>query len=233
MLTWALGQARRCVRDRENLRFERTRVFGRVRKIFRVIGARLAERGILESADDVFYLQLEEILGHFESTGAQPISPELVRFRRAEWQRFAGEEPPPDRFETFGAPAAYRKFEDRLLSRATADGADLKGLGACPGIVRGRVRVVTDPREAGLKNGEILVALQTDPGWVVLFPRAAGLLVERGSLLSHSAIVAREMGIPAVVSIPAVTKRLRTGQQVEMDGAAGTVRVIPEEGEEG
>jgi pyruvate,water dikinase len=228
MLGWALGQARRCVRDRENLRFERTRVFGRVRKIFRVIGARLAERGVIDAADDVFFLQLEEILGHFESTAAQPITPELVRFRRAEWQRFAAEEPPPDRFETYGAPAAYRKFEDSLAKRGTADGADLKGLGACPGKVRGRVRVVSNPREAGLENGEILVALQTDPGWVVLFPRAAGLLVERGSLLSHSAIVAREMGIPAVVSIPAVTKRLRTGQWVEMDGAAGTVRVLAE-----
>jgi pyruvate,water dikinase len=88
------------------------------------------------------------------------------------------------------------------------------------------VRVVFDPRGVELIRGEILVAQQTDPGWVVLFPAAAGLLVERGSLLSHSAIVAREMNIPAIVSIPGVTSRLTNGEWVEMDGATGAVRKI-------
>jgi pyruvate,water dikinase len=77
-----------------------------------------------------------------------------------------------------------------------------------------------------LNPGEILVAQQTDPGWVVLFPAASGLLVERGSLLSHSAIVAREMGIPAIVSIPAVTRILKDGDEVEMDGASGLIRLL-------
>ena len=228
VFSWVLRQAKLAIRNRENLRFERTRVFGRVRKIARITGERLAERGLIDQSGDVFYLQLEELLGHFENTSAQPVSPGLIRFRREEWQQFREETPPPDRFETFGAPGAYRQYEDALARSASgaAEGADLKGLGACPGIVRGRVRVVFDPREAALEAGEILVALQTDPGWVVLFPRAAGLLVERGSLLSHSAIVAREMGIPAIVSLPAVTKRLRTGQWVVMDGAAGTVRIL-------
>jgi pyruvate,water dikinase len=77
-----------------------------------------------------------------------------------------------------------------------------------------------------LRPGEILVAERTDPGWVMLFPAASGLLVERGSLLSHSAIVARELGIPAVVSIAGLTRWLATGDMVEMDGRAGTVRRI-------
>jgi pyruvate,water dikinase len=86
------------------------------------------------------------------------------------------------------------------------------------------VRVITDPRNAVLKSGSILVAERTDPGWILLFPLAAGLLVERGSLLSHSAIVAREMGIPAIVSIPGVTRWLPDGDWVELDGGAGVVR---------
>jgi len=229
---WVLREARSCVRHRENLRFERTRVFGRVRRVMRTLGARLAERGLVAGRDDVFYLQLEEILAHFENTSPQPISEELVRFRKREWQAYRAEAPPPDRFQTHGAPGACRQFEDLTAPRdgeteADADGV-LRGLGACAGVVRGKVRVVDDPRNAGLRPGEILVALQTDPGWVVLFPAAAGLLVERGSLLSHSAIVAREMGIPAIVSIPAVTKRLATGQEVEMNGATGEVRVLTE-----
>ncbi len=86
------------------------------------------------------------------------------------------------------------------------------------------MRVITDPRNAVLKSGSILVAERTDPGWILLFPLAAGLLVERGSLLSHSAIVAREMGIPAIVSIPGVTRWLSDGDWVELDGGAGVVR---------
>jgi phosphohistidine swiveling domain-containing protein len=75
-------------------------------------------------------------------------------------------------------------------------------------------------------SDEILVAERTDPGWIMLFPAAAGVLVERGSLLSHAAIVARELGIPAIVSIPDLTRRLVDGQAVEMDAAAGVVRII-------
>ena len=92
------------------------------------------------------------------------------------------------------------------------------------------MRVVTDPRNAELKSGSILVAERTDPGWILLFPLAAGLLVEHGSLLSHSAIVAREMGIPAIVSIPGVTRWLSDDDCVELDGAAGIVRrIVPSE----
>ena len=82
------------------------------------------------------------------------------------------------------------------------------------------MRIVTDPRTADLSGRSILVAEHTDPGWVMVFPSALGVLVERGSLLSHAAIVARELGIPAVVSLPGVTGWLRDGDWVEMDGEA-------------
>ena len=100
------------------------------------------------------------------------------------------------------------------------------GTGCCPGVVRGRVCVILDPRGAQVQAGSILVAEHTDPGWIMLFPSAKGLLVERGSLLSHSAIVARELGIPAVVSILGLTSWLRDGDEVELDGARGMVRRI-------
>ena len=74
--------------------------------------------------------------------------------------------------------------------------------------------------------GEILVAERTDPGWVPLFPAASGLLVERGSVLSHSAIVAREMGLPTIVGIAGLTAAVADGAEIEMDGAAGTVRIL-------
>jgi len=83
---------------------------------------------------------------------------------------------------------------------------------------------VRDPRAAGALAGAILVAERTDPGWTLLFPAALGLLVERGSLLSHSAIVAREIGLPCVVGIAGLLDTLLDGEVVEMDGTTGIVR---------
>jgi pyruvate,water dikinase len=103
-------------------------------------------------------------------------------------------------------------------------GAELCGTGCCPGVVRAPVRVVRDPREARDLEGRILVAERTDPGWTLLFPMAAGLLVQRGSLLSHSAIVAREVGLPCIVGIAGLMETLGDGEEVEMDGTSGTVR---------
>ena len=225
---WMLGLARRRVRDRENLRFERTRLFGRVRWILSGLGEHLAVAGHLPQASDVFYAELSEVLGFFDGTAAAPISPAVVEARREQFAAWRNAPAPPDRFETQGAPGMADSIvpPDRSSESSVAADADLSGMGACAGVVRGPVRVVFDPRDVVLERGEILVAQQTDPGWVVLFPAAAGLLVERGSLLSHSAIVAREMGIPAVVSIPQVTSILRNGEWVEMDGAAGTIRRI-------
>ena len=97
-----------------------------------------------------------------------------------------------------------------------------RGIGCSPGRVRGPVRVVTDPRSVDLRQRSILVAAHTDPGWVMVFPSALGVLVERGSLLSHAAIVARELGIPAIVSVPGLSGWLKDGDWVEFDGASGS-----------
>ena len=92
-------------------------------------------------------------------------------------------------------------------------------------MVSAEVVVVTDPRQCADLDGRILVAERTDPGWTPLFPLARGILVQRGSLLSHSAIVARELGIPAVVSIPGLTQQLKTGDLVTLNGSTGRVIV--------
>jgi pyruvate,water dikinase len=105
-------------------------------------------------------------------------------------------------------------------------GTDIHAIGCSPGVARGRVRVVTQPSQASVGAGEILVAERTDPGWVVLFAAAAGLVVERGNLLSHAAIVARELRLPAVIGVAGACRWLRDGDLVEIDGSAGTVRRI-------
>lgn len=211
------------VRDRENLRFERTRVFGRVRRIFVEIGKRLHALDVLDDPRDIFYLAAEESLGFIEGTAITTDLKALAGIRRAEFERWRAEGAA-DRFETRGPVYVGQSYEGTPRATDAESGSSKrKGIGCCPGIIRGRARVVLDPRGAKIEPGEILVALRTDPGWIMLFPAAAGLLVEHGSLLSHSAIVAREMGIPAVVSIDSLTSWLRTGDEVEFDGRTGEV----------
>ena len=219
-----LRQTRTRVRDRENLRFERTRAFGAVRRIVRALGSRLAEAGHLERPEDVFMLRLEEVFAFVEGTAVTGDLVALAALRRREWERWRAEAPPPDRFLTTGPPSSASAVvpADRSPCGSPPDGL-LKGVGCSPGRVRAPVRVVTDPSDASNLAGTILVAERTDPGWTLLFTSVEGVLVQRGSLLSHSAIVAREMGIPCVVSIPGLMDSVSDGDVVDMDGSTGVV----------
>lgn len=222
---WVLRHARARVRDRENLRFERTRLFGHARRLLLEFGRRLHAASRLAEPRDVFFLTIEEVLGFVEGTTATTDLGGLVAVRRREFAAFRTRTPS-DRFATRGAVHLGNLFCADAPA-VVPEGDVLRGTGCCPGVVRGRVRVITDPRHAGVETGEILVAPRTDPGWIMLFPSAAGLLVEHGSLLSHSAIVARELGLPAIVSVRGLTAWLRTGDRVEMDGATGVIRKLP------
>jgi len=231
LFSWVLAQARQRVRDRENLRFERTRLFGRVRLIFLEAGRRFFEVGLLDDPRDVFYLHIEDVLGFIEGTATTVDLRGLVDVRKADFERFRADPAltPDGRFETRGAVNLGHRFRGAAAPihvEETPGAAVRKGIGCCPGVVRGKARVILDPRGAELAAGEVLVASRTDPGWVLLFPAALGVLVEHGSLLSHSAIVARELGIPAVVSVPGLIDWLHSGDLVELDGATGSVRLL-------
>jgi phosphohistidine swiveling domain-containing protein len=228
---WLLQHARSGVRERENLRFERTRLFGRVRRIFLAMGRQLQAHGHLDEARDVFYLEVGELLGFVSGTTTTVRLRELAGLRQAEFAACRQSPPLPNRFTTRGIPSRHLPAAETAVGGDAGDAEDTerRGLGCCPGVVRGRVCLVTDPARATVRPGEILVAERTDPGWIMLFPGAAGLLVERGSLLSHSAIVARELRLPAVVSISGLTTWLRDGDRVEFDGSSGRVRKLPAE----
>ena len=220
---WVLTRARRRVRDRENLRFLRTRIFGRVRDLFIVLGRHMAAQGALAQPRDIFWLTLDEAFGWVRGTTVTTDLDGLVRIRRTEYARFEKEPEPADRFHTWGPVWAHNLFMGKPKP-PTGDG--LSGLAACPGIVEGRVCRVLDPNSPGDIDGAIMVAYRTDPGWVPLFPRITALVVERGSLLSHSAVVAREMGIPSVVAVSGVMDTLRDGDQVRVDAVNGTVEIL-------
>ncbi|MCC5788887.1 MAG: hypothetical protein JJT75_04585 [Opitutales bacterium] len=226
-----LKQTRKRVQVRENLRFERTRLFGHIRKLFLEIGKRLNADGAIDDPRDIFYLKIDEALGFVEGTSVSTDLRGLIAYRKIEYEAHAQSESPADRFTTRGVVHIGNLFQGTETSpsdpsEASQDPSRLQGIGCCPGKVEGRACVVHNPQEADLKEGDILVAEQTDPGWITLFPAAAAVLVERGSLLSHSAIVSREMGIPAIVSISGLLAKVRTGDRLEIDGAEGTIRIV-------
>src|SRR4029077_157067 len=151
----------------------------------------------------------------------------IAAARKAEFGDYA-RTPVPGRFRVHGSPYLSEELVEApaaAMPAATAEGA-LRGLGCCPGRVEAPVRIVLDPREEPLLNGEILCTVRTDPGWAPLFPTVGGLIVERGSTLSHSAVIAREFGIPTVVATPGVTRLLGDGDLVRLDGGAGTVEPV-------
>lgn len=226
---WALGfvlkHTRASVRFREDLRLARSRAFGMVKRIFRRLGRLLAEAKLLPAADDVFLLTVEEVVGTVRGCATTRNLGALVELRRAEQEDHRLSDPTP-RVRTRGIVYALPFSQVRVPATAR----DLVGMGCAPGRVRARARVVHDPAAAEPVAGEILVARQTDPGWVFLMVTAAGLVVERGSLLSHTAIIGRELGIPTVVGVPGATSRIRTGDLVKLDGEAGTVRLVTDPG---
>jgi pyruvate,water dikinase len=115
----------------------------------------------------------------------------------------------------------------RELDAKPQDPNFLYGTPCCPGVVEGVVRVAHELKDTENLSGEILVTSRTDPGWVPLYPSCSGLLIERGSLLSHSAVVARELGLPTIVGISGgLMKRLKTGQRVRIDAGKGEIRIL-------
>ena len=217
LLTWTKAR----VRDRENLRFERTRVFGRARRVFLALGTQLHARALLDEPRDVFLLTLDEVLGAVEGSAVSHDLTSIVAMRRKMVDGEAAAPDPADRLLIHGM------IGERCRQAASAppdrDVQARSGIGCSAGIVQGRARVVRDPRGAALAPGEILVARTTDPGWIALFANAAGIVVERGSPLSHSAIVARELGIPCVVGLAGATDWLADGDAIEIDGGTGGV----------
>lgn len=224
---WVLKHARKAVKNRENTRFARTRIYGIARTIFQTIGEDLASLGSIENSRDIFWLTIEEVFGIYNGTLPSYDLKAFIELRKKDYAKF--EEDTDPRIMTRGAVYwnnTFTKEED--LSQVTCDNGewDLKGLPCCPGVLEGTVKVILNPSDNLDLNGEILVTARTDPGWVPLYPAISGLLVERGSLLSHSAIVAREMGIPAIVSIPGLTKKIKTGMRVRIDAKAGTIKIL-------
>lgn len=208
------------LRARESVRFARSRAFGMTRRMMNSIGNDLRAVGAIDDERDIFYLELEELRAYMDGRGNAAELRDVIAIRRKLYD--AAPVIGPARFETHGAPY----WGQAALAASNGAGGDedgLRGTPCVPGVVEGEVRVVDEP--VGI-NGSILATYRTDPGWITVLPTVSGLLIERGSPLTHVAIAAREFGIPTIVQIPGLTERLQSGDTIRMDGADGRIAII-------
>ena len=220
-----LHKLRCAVRNRENMRLARTRMFGLYRDIYLEIGNQLAFYGLLEDARDVFYITVEELYAYNDGRSIQKNFKPMVEARKEEFESYQSQELP-HHFWTWGPVYHHNPYEYPFADKQDAideNANTLKGTGCYPGIVEKPIRLIFSPEDELNLDGQILCTVRTDPGWAPLFPTAGGIIVERGSTLSHSAVVARELGIPAIVGVPGLTKILKDQELVKMDGASGVI----------
>lgn len=227
------------IRLRERARMKQALLYTRLRHIALHLGDRLVGQRVLPQRDDIFMLTVEEVLGLVSgaATGVAAI-PETVSERRNAMLASAAMQPP-DRI-VLEEGAAWRPAPAMADTPSQEPQADLRvaapaspgesvrqslhGFGACGGAALGNAAVVLDVAQAGrVETGQILVTRQTDPGWATVFFLVRGLVIERGGMLSHGAIIAREYGIPAVIGVPDATRLIRDGDLLRVDGDRGLV----------
>jgi pyruvate,water dikinase len=203
-----------------------TRTWSLMRRTLLKLGAAYVEEEMLDAADDIFFLERAEVAAFVEG---QPVEIRAAaRARRRLYRRRRAATPPLQLGELPAPFLRALKIAEALRGPSpAARGETLHGSPASPGRARGRVRLVLAPPDLDrLKNGEVLVVPLLTPAWVPLAAHAVAAVVDTGNHLMHACALAREIGLPCVVGAGDATSRLRTGEVVEVDGAAGTVERI-------
>jgi pyruvate,water dikinase len=200
---------------------------GQLRHVVTAVAKRLVTQVLLEAPEDIFWLKFDQILEMLRTNGADS-SHDIIAARRALYAKWEGLKPP----VILGTPAAELParppLKDEVVADAKAVDGRLLGLGASPGVHRGRARVIgNEILMPELLPGDILVAENAGPRWAPLFPVLGGLVLETGSLGQHAAATAREYGVPAVIGTGNAARRIIDGMTITVDGTAGIVTFEP------
>jgi pyruvate,water dikinase len=196
-----------------------------IRRLLRELGERFVKNGALENAKDIYWLvenEVDELASLLERNEKLPDYSSTASRRNAEWHIQMKLVPPPV------LPEKSRWTKLVPGGRGEVVGNVIKGLGASAGKVTATARVLFIPEDFGrMKQGDVLVAVTTTPAWTPLFTLASAVVTDIGGPLSHSSIIAREYGIPAVLATGNATRHIKDGQTITVDGSAGTVTLGP------
>ena len=215
------------IRNRELMRFHRTRSFGIIREIYLVIADKLVQLKCIVNAKDIFYLSMDEIADLITFQNITQDTQKLIDLRKTEYAEFEKIESKKYKNQIkMELPLGNEnKFKSFMATSAVGSGSEFTGTGCFPGVLQGEICFVTNISEAKNISGKILLAERTDPGWTPLFYLAKAVIVEKGSILSHAAIVAREVGIPIVIGVPQITQKLKSGDVVTINGTTGVIKL--------
>jgi pyruvate,water dikinase len=222
----ALRWTQKAILLRERARLKQALLYSRLRRIALALGNLLTAAGHIEQPEDVFFLTAGEL---DELVSGSAMFPDAVRalvaVRRAAHAALSDTAPP----DTLVLPegAYFTASAQRPAPTADPETRTLRGVGACGGAMTGRAAVLESVSDSTrLSHGDVLVTRQTDPGWAPVFPLISALVIERGGMLSHGAIIAREFGIPSVVGVKDATALIAHGSQVHVNGDRGTVSLV-------
>ncbi|HOM03239.1 MAG TPA: phosphoenolpyruvate synthase [Acetivibrio sp.] len=210
------------IKNREISRLNRSRIYGMVRTIFLTIGSNMVKEGLLDETEDIFYLRTEEVFDSIK--GGLYDFRSMVKERKLKYKQFY-KLPPYSRLIFAGEQFDKTVRNVNQAENELSDETVLTGTPCSNGEARGEVLVVEDITAVNDVKNKILVTKMTDPGWVFYLTLSKGIIAEKGSLLSHTAIISRELGIPSVVGIKGITKKLKTGDIVHMNGSTGEIRI--------
>lgn len=221
-----LKKTRQAVKNRETANFYKKRVNGIIHSMFQGIGHDYVKNNMIDNSDDIFYLDLNQLKSALNGSFSIQEIRESIQTKKDQYKDYKQMDPPA-RIVTNG-PVYWLNNSDEhsLQSQSTVRSLRLKGNGASGGVVEGKVKVINDSADIKDLNGEILVTTKTDSNLMQHFPSIAGLLVERGTQLSHSVIVAREFGLPVITGVNGLTNILKTGMNVRIDGTSGTIEIL-------
>ena len=211
MLSRLVDESVHFLQLREETKLAVLRLGGEARRTIRAMSQGLVDRGVIATVEDAELLDVEELEVVF--AGADVDRAVLDRRSRSlATARLVGP-----------LPRIFSGRPERVKAAKIEAGKSVRGWAASPGIHKGRVRVVSEVAEANLEPGDVLVARATDPSWTPIFLTAGALIVEEGGPLSHAAIVARELGLPAVLNVAGATDLFIDGEEITVDGSEGVV----------
>ncbi|PQM45176.1 PEP-utilizing enzyme [Mycobacterium talmoniae] len=210
----ALGLAARYVPLRGVGKIAYLQVLDVARAAARRAGEELARAGVLVDPDDAAYLTARELLRLGPTDRAKTVVAERRRLH--------------EQYLTEALPGSWRGLPATAPGSVvpSSQGLVLQGVGASAGVIEGRARVVLNPDFVDVDDNEILIAPFTDPSWASVMFTSAALVVDIGGVLSHAAVVARELGIPCVMGTGDGTRRISTGDWCRVDGSNGTLEII-------
>jgi pyruvate,water dikinase len=218
ILRWVASNTRKSIDWRERFRFNRAQTFDLSRSLYDSVGKVLTIEGLIKTQRDIYWLteqEVDEIVNaHAWSLDAKPI----IAQRKKLFKQYSASNV---ELATRGAGLIAGNHLTDVLPKDGLDG--LQGKGVAPGVLTAEVIICTEFDPNIDVRGKILVVNHIDPGWTLLFTQAAGIVAERGNALSHAAIIAREIGIPAVVAAPRATTHLVTGEIITINGILGSI----------